>query len=42
MKGYLKKTEKGWFVIYDKRTMQDPSAEDGILPLEPEMAKDRQ
>lgn len=33
MKGYLKKTEEGWFVIYDKRTMQDPSAEDGILPL---------
>ena len=33
MKGYLKKTEEGWFVIYDKRTMQDPSAEDGVLPL---------
>jgi hypothetical protein len=38
MKGYLKKTEEGWFVIYDQRTMQYPSAEDGILPLEPEMA----
>lgn len=33
MKGILKKTEQGWFVVYDKRTMQDPSAEDGILPL---------
>lgn len=36
MKGYLHKTEEGWFVIYDQRTMQDPSAEDGILPLHPE------
>jgi hypothetical protein len=30
-KGYLHKTEQGWIVIYDQRTMQDPSAEDGIL-----------
>ena len=36
MKGILKKTEEGWFVIYDQRTMQDPSAEEGILPLHPE------
>jgi len=35
MKGYLNKTEEGWFVIFDQRTMQDPSAEDGILPLHP-------
>lgn len=33
MKGYLQKTESGWFVVYDQRTMQDPSAEDGVLPL---------
>ena len=36
MKGILKKTEEGWFVIFDQRTMQDPSAEDGMLPLHPE------
>lgn len=35
MKGYLHKTEEGWFIIYDQRTMQDPSAEDGMLPLHP-------
>ena len=35
MKGYLHKTEEGWFVIYDQRTMQDPSAEDGMIPLHP-------
>lgn len=34
MKGYLCKIEE-WFVVYDKRTMQDPSAEDGMLPLHP-------
>jgi len=34
MKGYLNKIEE-WFVIYDQRTMQDPSAEDGMLPLHP-------
>ena len=34
MKGYLHKIED-WFVIYDQRTMQDPSAEDGMLPLHP-------
>ena len=34
MKGYLNKIED-WFVIYDQRTMQDPSAEDGMLPLHP-------
>ncbi len=34
MKGYLCKIEE-WFVIYDQRTMQDPSAEDGMLPLHP-------
>lgn len=38
MKGYLQKTEEGWFVVYDQRTFQDPSAEDGVLPLEPKMA----
>lgn len=38
MKGYLQKTEGCWFVIYDQRTMQDPSAEDGILPLHPKNA----
>ena len=38
MRGYLKKTEQGWFVVFDQRTMQDPSAEDMILPLEPKMA----
>ena len=36
MKGNFKKTEEGWFVIYEQRTMQDPSAEDGMLPLHPE------
>ena len=36
MKGNLYKTEEGWFVIFDQRTMQDPSAEDGMLPLHPE------
>jgi len=35
MKGILKKTEEGWFVIFDQRTMQDPNAEDGVLPLHP-------
>lgn len=35
MKGYLKVTEEGWFVVYDQRTFQDPSAEDGMLPLHP-------
>lgn len=34
MKGYLNKIEE-WFVIFDQRTMQDPSAEDGMLPLHP-------
>lgn len=34
MKGYLHKIED-WFVVYDQRTMQDPSAEDGMLPLHP-------
>ena len=34
MKGYLNKIEE-WFVIYDQRTMQDPTAEDGMLPLHP-------
>lgn len=38
MKGYLQKTEEGWFVLYDQRTMQDPSAEDGVLPLHPKYA----
>lgn len=38
MKGYLKKVEAKWFVVYDQRTMQDPSAEDGILPLHPKNA----
>jgi len=38
MKGILKKTQEGWFVVFDQRTLQDPSAEDGVLPLEPEMA----
>jgi hypothetical protein len=33
MKGYLQKTEQGWVVLYDQRSLQDPSAEDGILPL---------
>jgi hypothetical protein len=35
MKGILKKTKEGWFVVFDQRTLQDPSAEDGILPLHP-------
>jgi hypothetical protein len=35
MKGILKKKKEGWFVVYDQRTFQDPSAEDGILPLHP-------
>jgi hypothetical protein len=39
MKGILKKTEEGWFVVFDRRTMQDPSAEDGILPLHFEHVK---
>jgi hypothetical protein len=38
MKGILKKTKEGWFVVFDQRTMQDPSAEDMVLPLEPKMA----
>ena len=38
MKGKLHKTKEGWFVRYDQRTMQDPSAEDGILPLHPKNA----
>jgi hypothetical protein len=33
MKGYLHVTKEGWFVAYDQRTFQDPSAEDGILPV---------
>ena len=36
MKGKLHKTEQGWVVIYDQRTWQDPSAEDGVLPLHPD------
>ena len=36
MKGIFKKTEEGWFVVFNQRTMQDPSAEDGMLPLHPE------
>lgn len=36
MKGFLHKTEQGWVVRYDERTWQDPSAEDGELPLHPE------
>jgi hypothetical protein len=35
MKGFLHKTEQGWVVKYDQRTWQDPSAEDGELPLHP-------
>jgi hypothetical protein len=35
MKGILNKTEQGWVVVYDQRTWQDPSAEDGVLPLHP-------
>ena len=38
MKGKLHKTKEGWFVRYDQRTMQDPSAEDGMLPLHPKNA----
>ncbi len=30
------KTENGWVVRYDRRTLQDPSAEDGELPLLPD------
>ena len=33
MKGYLHVTKEGWFVAYDQRTFQDPSAENGILPV---------
>lgn len=36
MKGNLIKTEIGWMVKYDQRTCQDPSAEDGELPLHPD------
>lgn len=36
MKGTLMKTEQGWVVRYDRRTLQDPSAEDGELPLLPD------
>lgn len=39
MKGKIHKTEEGWDVIYDKRTWQDPSAEDGQLPLHPDDVK---
>jgi len=35
MKGILQKTEQGWVIRYDKRTWQDPSAEDGEIPLHP-------
>jgi hypothetical protein len=35
MKGYLEKTEDGWVVFYDKRTLQEPCAEYGKLPLHP-------
>lgn len=40
MKGYLFVTKEGWFVVYDQRTFQDPSAEDGILPVHPESIAD--
>ena len=40
MKGYLFVTEEGWFVVYDQRTFQDPSAEDGILPVHPDNIAD--
>lgn len=39
MKGKIHKTEEGWDVIYDQRTWQDPSAEDGQLPLHPDDVK---
>jgi hypothetical protein len=39
MRGVLHKTEQGWVVKYDQRTWQDPSAEDGELPLHPEYVK---
>jgi hypothetical protein len=35
MKGILNKTEQGWVVVHDQRTWQDPSTEDGVLPLHP-------
>lgn len=35
MKGTLHKTKQGWVVRYNQRTWQDPSAEDGELPLHP-------
>jgi len=35
MKGILQKTGQGWVIRYDKRTWQDPSAEDGEIPLHP-------
>ena len=39
MKGKIEKTEEGWNVMYDQRTWQDPSAEDGMLPLHPDDVK---
>ncbi len=33
MKGLLHNTEIGWMVVYDQRTWQDPSAEDGEIAL---------
>jgi len=40
MKGFLHKTEQGWVVRYDQRTWQDPSIEDGELPLHPDDVKE--
>lgn len=40
MKGYLFVTKEGWFVVYDQRTFQDPSAEDIILPVHPDNIAD--
>jgi hypothetical protein len=40
MKGTLVKTEQGWMVKYDQRTWQDPSVEDGELPLHPDDVKE--
>jgi hypothetical protein len=39
MKGKLNKTEEGWVVVYDQRTLQDPAAEDGVIKLHPADAK---
>ena len=36
MKGTLVETDQGWVVRFDQRTWQDPSAEDGELPLLPD------